>query len=61
MPAHRNALKQLLASSEQQALILERRLLWSTDDAERSELIDKLAELHLTQANLKAALLGEDL
>jgi hypothetical protein len=61
MPSHRIAMKTLLASSEQQILALERQLLRTTSDAERSKLIDKLANLHITQENLKAILAGRDL
>jgi hypothetical protein len=61
MPVHRNTVKTILASSEQQILVIERRLHWATDAAERSKLIAKLANLHITQKNLKAILAGKDL
>jgi hypothetical protein len=60
MPAHRNALKHLLASTEQQILVAERQQLGTTNDAERSKLIDKLANLHVTHENLKAILAEQD-
>ncbi len=60
MPSPHYALKLLLARSEQEAIVLSRQLLWTTDDAERSKLKDKLAELQVTQANLKADLPEED-
>jgi hypothetical protein len=59
MPAHRKALSQLLANTEQEIIILERRLLSTTDDAERAKLIDKLADLHIASESLKASLIGD--
>jgi hypothetical protein len=60
MPPHSNALKQLLDRSEHEIVALEARLLETTDDAERSSVIDKLADLHLTCEDLKAILTGQD-
>ena len=58
--AHRIALKKLLASTEQRMAEFQRRLLSTTDDVERTKLIDKLAELNITRDNLRAVLTGED-
>jgi hypothetical protein len=58
--AHRDALKKLLASTEQRMAEFQRRLLSTTDDAERTVLIDTLAELNIARDNVRAVLTGEE-
>jgi hypothetical protein len=59
MPSHRNALKKLLASVEERIHKDEARLPSVIDDEERRQLIEEIADLHLQQHELKAALLGD--
>jgi hypothetical protein len=55
--AHRNALKKILAATEQQ--IAEARLLKATSDEERTKLVDILADLHVRQKEMIDALTGD--
>ncbi len=58
--AHRIALKKLLEVTEREIALGEVRLLKAQNDEEREKLIERLADLHVTQSQTRAALLEED-
>ena len=60
MPSTRNALKKLLVAVEQQIADAEAHIMKTTSDEERTTLVDKLADLHIRQNDLKAVLVGDD-
>ena len=58
--AHRNALKRLLANIERRISEAEARLLEATSDDQRTKLVNQLADLHISQKDIKAALIGDN-
>ncbi len=58
--AHRIALKKLLEVTEREISLGEVRLLKAQSDEEREKLVQRLADLHVTQSQTRAALLEED-
>ena len=60
MPATKQAFMKLLAVIEQQVMDAQRRLLATTNDDERTALINLVADLNIRQSELKALLGGDD-
>jgi hypothetical protein len=60
MPATRHAFKKLLVATDQQIMDAERRLLATTNDDERTALINLVGDLNIRWSELNVLLSGDD-